>query len=81
MTRHFLVLFLTLFQDNYVRVGTLLGTLAGLWSPEILNSEQATNAFVFGFIGWGVGAYLAYYRSTNSQYSKKKKFRVFQGGQ
>ena len=81
MTRHILVLFLTLFQDNYVRVGTLLGPLAGLWSPEILNSEQATNAFVFGFIGWGVGAYLAHYRSVNSQYSKKKKFRVFQGGQ
>ena len=81
MTRHFLVLFLTLFQDNYVRVGTLLGALAGLWSSEILNGEPATNAFVFGFIGWGVGAYLAHYRSANSQYSKKKKFRVFQGGQ
>jgi len=79
MTRHFLVLFLTLFQDNYVRLGTLLGALAGLWSHEILNVEQATNSFVFGFIGWGVGAYLAHYRSTNQQYSKKKKFRVFQG--
>ena len=81
MTRHFLVLFLTLFQDNYVRVGTLLGALAGLWSPEILNGEPVINTFVFGFIGWGVGAYLAHYRSANSQYSKKKKFRVFQGGQ
>ena len=81
MTRHFLVLFLTLFQDNYVRVGTLLGALTGLLSPEIFNGEQATNAFVLGFIGWGVGAYVAHYRSVNSQYSKKKKFRVFQGGQ
>ena len=81
MTRYFLVLFLTLFQDNYVRAGTLLGTLAGLWNPEILNGEQATNAFVFGFIGWGVGAYLAHYRSAKSQYSKKKKFRVFHGRQ
>ena len=81
MTRYFLVLFLTLFQDNYVRLGTFFGTLAGLWSPEILNGEQATNAFVFGFIGWGVGAYLAHFRSANSQFSKKKKLRVFQGGQ
>ena len=81
MTRHILVLFLALFQDNYVRVGTLLGAMAGLWSPEILNGEQATNTFVFGFIGWGVGAYIAHYRFENSQYSKKKKFRVFQGGQ
>ena len=81
MTRHFMVLFLTLFQDNYVRVGTFIGALAGFWSPEILNAEQTINSFVFGFIGWGVGAYLAHYRSENSQYSKKKKFRVFQGGQ
>ena len=81
MIRHFLVLFLTLFQDNFVRIGTLLGVLAGFLITEILSGEPATNTFAFGFIGWGVGAYLGHYRSHNSRFSKKNKFRVFQGGQ
>ncbi|HBL54909.1 MAG TPA: hypothetical protein EYO46_10515 [Candidatus Lambdaproteobacteria bacterium] len=80
MIRHLLVLVMTLFQDNYVRVGTLVGALAGFWSPEILHGEPATNAFIFGFIGWGIGAYLANYNAEKTQYKQKKKFRVFQGG-
>ncbi len=80
MIRHLLVLVMTLFQDNYVRVGTLVGALAGFWSPEILQGEAATNAIIFGFIGWGVGAYLANNKAEKTLYKQKKKFRVFQGG-
>ena len=80
MMRHLLVLVLTIFQDNYVRTGTLLGLLAGFWSTEIISGEPTTNALIYGFIGWGVGAYIGYHRSENSQNSKKKKFRVYKGG-
>ena len=80
MTRNLLVLILTLFQDNYVRLGTLTGALVGFWSPEILYGEPRTNAFIYGFIGWGIGAYFANYKSENTQFKQKNKFRVFQGG-
>ena len=80
MMRHLLVLVLTVFQDNYVRTGTLLGMLAGFWSTEIMSGEPTTNALIYGFIGWGLGAYIGHYRSEKSQFSKKKKFQVFKGG-
>jgi len=86
--RHLWVFVLTVFQDNYVRTGTLLGLLAGFWSTEIIGfwsteiigGEPTTNALIYGFIGWGVGVYLGHNRSENSHYPKKKKFKVFQGG-
>jgi hypothetical protein len=80
MMRHLLVFVLTIFQDNYVRIGAFLGLLAGFWSTEIIGGEQATNALIYGFIGWGIGVYLGHNRSENSHFSKKKKFKVFQGG-
>ena len=80
MTRNILVLIMTLFQDNYVRLGTLTGVLAGFWNPEFLHGEAGTNAFIYGFIGWGIGVYLANYKSENTQFDPKKKFRVFRGG-
>ncbi|MBC8258223.1 MAG: hypothetical protein H8E38_04335 [SAR324 cluster bacterium] len=80
MIRHLLVIVLTVFQDNYVRIGTFSGLLAGFWSTEFISGEPVSNALTFGFIGWGLGAYLAGYLADSSQYSKKKKFRVFQGG-
>ena len=80
MMRHLLVFVLTVFQDNYVRTGTLLGLLAGFWSTEIIGGELTTNALIYGFIGWGVGVYLGHNRSKNSHYPKKNKFKVFQGG-
>ena len=80
MTRNLLVLILTLFQDNYVRIGTLTGALVGFWSPEILYSEARTNAFIYGFIGWGIGAYFANYKAENTESKQKKKFQIFQGG-
>ena len=80
MTRNILVFIMTLFQDNYVRLGTLSGALAGIWNPEFLYGEAGTNAFIYGFIGWGIGAYLANYNADNKQFKQNKKFRVFQGG-
>ena len=80
MMRHLLVFVLTVFQDNYVRTGAMLGLLSGFWSTDFIGGEPATNALIYGFIGWGVGVYLGHNRSENSHYSKKKKFKVFQGG-
>ena len=80
MIRNLLILLLTLFQDKYVRTGTLVGLLIGIWNPVILQGEQGINVIILGFVGWGIGAFLGYYRNGNSQFSKKKKFKVFQGG-
>ena len=80
MTRNLLVLLLTLFQDNYVRIGTLAGALVGFWSAEIVHGEAVTNTLIYGFIGWGIGAYLGNYKEEKTQFKQKKKFRVFQGG-
>ena len=72
MIRNLLILLLTLFQDKYVRTGTLVGLLIGIWNPEILQAEQVKNVIILGFVGWGIGAFLGYYRNENSQFSKKK---------
>ena len=80
MIRNLLILLLTLFQDKYVRTGTIVGMLIGIWSPEILQGEVVKNVIILGFVGWGIGAFLGYYRKGESQFSKKKKFKVFQGG-
>ena len=79
MIRNLLILLLTLFQDKYVRTGTLVGLLIGIWNPEILQAEQGINVIILGFVGWGIGAFLGYYRNGNSKFSKKRKFKVFQG--
>ena len=80
MLRNLLILFLTLFQDKFVRTGTFLGILIGIWNPGILQGEQGKSVLKLGFVGWGIGAFLGYYRNGNSQFTKKKKFKVFQGG-
>ena len=80
MLRNLLILLLTLFQDKYVRTGTLVGIIIGIWNPEILQEEQGKSVIILGFVGWGIGAFLGYYRNENSQFKKKKKFKVFQGG-
>ena len=80
MIRNLLILLLTLFQDKYVRTGTLVGMLIGIWSPEILQGEQVKNVIILGFVGWGIGAFLGYYKKGDSQFSKNRKFKVFQGG-
>ena len=74
------MLIFTLFQDKYVRTGTLVGILIGIWNPEILQGEQGKIVIILGFVGWGIGAFLGYYRNGNSQITKKRKFKVFQGG-
>ena len=80
MLRNLLILLLTLFQDKYVRTGTLVGILIGIWNPEILQVEQGKSVIILGFVGWGIGAFLGYYRNGNSNITKKNKFKVFQGG-
>ena len=80
MIRNLLIFFLTLFQDKYVRTGTLVGILIGIWNPAILQGEQTKNVIILGFVGWGIGAFLGYYRKGDSQFSKNRKFKVFQGG-
>tara|TARA_B100000408_G_scaffold38521_1_gene29131 strand:+ start:998 stop:1243 length:246 start_codon:yes stop_codon:yes gene_type:complete len=80
MIRNLLILLLTLFQDKYVRTGTLVGLLIGIWNPEILQGEQGKNVIILGFVGWGIGAFLGYYRNGNSKFPKIRKFKVFQGG-
>ena len=80
MLRNLLIILLTLFQDKCVRTGTLVGILIGIWNPEILQVEQGKSVIILGFVGWGIGAFLGYYKNGNSQFTKKKKFKVFQGG-
>tara|TARA_B100000686_G_scaffold254852_1_gene266162 strand:- start:222 stop:467 length:246 start_codon:yes stop_codon:yes gene_type:complete len=80
MFRKLLILFLTLFQDKYVRTGTLVGILIGIWNPEILRVEQGRSIIILGIVGWGIGAFLGYYSKGNSQFTKKSKFKVFKGG-
>ena len=80
MIRNLLIILLTLFQDKYVRIGTLAGILIGIWNPEILQGDQAKNVIILGFVGWGIGVFIGYYRKGDSQFSKNRKFKVFRGG-
>jgi len=78
MIKNLLIIILTLFQDNFVRIGTILGALIGLWSSDILQINSTSNLFTFGFIGWGIGAYLGNFSKNINKPSKK--FRLFKGG-
>ena len=77
MIKYLLIMILTLFQDNFVRLGTILGIFYGFWSSEILKDDSTTNYFIFGFIGWGIGAYLAYYSEVKKS---SKKLCFIKGG-
>ena len=75
MLRNLLIILLTLFQDKYVRTGTLVGILIGIWNPEILQGEQGKSVIILGFVGWGIGAILGYYTNGNSYITKKSKYK------
>jgi len=79
MARYFQVLVLTLFQDNYVRLGTIFGLIVGFLSTEIISGDPTNNTFIFGFIGWGIGVYMSFLLSNGGSHLTKKKFKVFQG--
>ena len=81
MLRNLIFLLLTLFQDKYVRTGTLVGILIGIWNPEILQGEQGKIVMILGFVGWGIGAFLGYYKNGNSQFTKKKEIQSLPGRQ
>jgi len=74
MIKSLLILILSLFQDNYVRIGTIIGGIVGFWSSEFLQIDSTTNSFYFGFIGWGIGAYIANYFDNLEKPSKKFRF-------
>ncbi len=80
MTRKIMIVFLTLFQDKFVQIGTVIGAIAGLLSPELIGGDAFQYTIIFGFIGWGMGAYLGHFLTGPTYFAKKKKFRVFQGG-
>ena len=77
----FLLLFiLTLFHDRYVRLGTLVGLVAGFWSIEVFRGELWVNMSIYGFIGWGIGAYLGYHFSRKTPVVRPPKLKIYQGG-
>tara|TARA_Y100001970_G_C14255107_1_gene874730 strand:- start:651 stop:896 length:246 start_codon:yes stop_codon:yes gene_type:complete len=78
MIKFLLVLLLSIFQDNYVRFGTILGAILGFWITNNLQIDPIKNSFIFGFIGWGFGIYIANYFKENTTKSKKK-FRIIKG--
>ena len=80
MMRYLIVLFLTVFQDNYVRLGTIVGLIIGFSIQGFFNDNLTKNVLTLGFIGWGVGVYLAFYFSRRKPPTIKNKFKVFEGG-
>ena len=80
MTRWLLLIILTLFQDSYVRIGTVLGLAAGYGSLQVIGGELWVNMSAYGFIGWGFGAYLGYHRSHKTPEIRPPKLKVYQGG-
>ena len=80
MTRWFLLIILTLFQDSFVRLGTVFGIAVGYGSLQLIGGETWVNMSAFGFIGWGLGAYLGYHRLHKNLESRPPKFKVYQGG-
>ena len=80
MIRYLKVLLLTVFQDNYVRLGTIFGLTIGFLSPGLFNGDSTKNIFILGFIGWGIGVYLAHYFAKREPPPTKNKFKVFDGG-
>jgi hypothetical protein len=80
MTRWLLLIILTLFQDSYVRIGTVLGLAAGYGSLQVIGGELWVNMRAYGLNGWGSGRHLGYLRSHNTPESRPPKLKVYQGG-
>ena len=79
MKKFLLLLILTIFQDNFVRIGTIIGALVGFLQTYFVQENLISNVFIFGFIGWGLGLYFANYFSETGHLTKKK-LRLFKGG-
>ena len=80
MIRFLLLFILTVFQDRYVRLGTLVGLVAGFWSIELFRGELWVNMSIYGFIGWGIGTYLGFHFSRKTPVDRPPKLKVYQGG-
>ena len=63
-----------------MRLGTLVGLVAGFWSIELFRGELWVNMSIYGFIGWGIGAYLGFHFSHKNPVAKPPKLKVYQGG-
>ena len=69
------------FVSGFLRqIGTLLGLAAGSGSLQLIGGEPWINMSAYGFIGWGVGAYLGHHRSGKTSESRPPKLKVHQGG-
>ena len=72
-----------LFQNNYVRIGAVLGTAAGYWGYSwIPGGDPILTPVVGAFLGWGIGVYWSEIfpalQATRSR--PKPRFQVHQGG-
>ena len=80
MIRILLFFILNFFQDRFVRMGTLVGLFVGFWSIELFRGELWVNMSIYGFIGWGIGAYLGFHFSRKTPVARPPKLKVYQGG-
>ncbi|MDP7631000.1 MAG: hypothetical protein QGF03_10590, partial [SAR324 cluster bacterium] len=78
--RWFLNCLLLLFRDRFVQTGTLLGLIAGLFGAQYIFSPPEVAAPALAFVGWGLGAYFGYHRSSLTLRKRKPKLKVHQGG-
>ena len=71
-----------LFQNNYVRIGAVLGTAAGYWGYSwIPGGDPILTPLVGAFLGWGIGVYWSEIPALQAPRSRPKpRFHVHQGG-
>lgn len=86
MVKNTLNIIIFLLQDRFVLVGALSGAALGIIfynffevslfpSPELLWLRTTITLFCTIYIGWGVGAFVSYYRPFKP-HKKKKHLRV-----
>ncbi len=72
-----------LFQNNYVRIGAVLGTAVGYWGYSgIAGGDPILTRVVGAFLGWGIGVYwCVIFPALQAPRSRSKpRFQVHQGG-
>lgn len=76
-------IFYLLFQNNYVRIGTLVGAAAGYWGHSwIPGGDPVTTPLIGAFLGWGIGVYSSEILPTLQapRSRPRPRFQVHQGG-
>ena len=64
-----------LFQDKYVRLGFIVGGVAGFFLSHFIFQQEILSTLSGAFVGWGFGAYWNYYRT-----HKGPRLKVYSGG-